>query len=450
MSNGKNAAAPAEKITGAEAVVQMLKLHDVEIIFGLCGDTSLPLDDALARAGQSIRHVLARDERSAGYMADGYARVSGRVGVCEGPSGGGATYIVPALAEANESSIPLLCFNSDISVGARGRYTLTELDQSGLMGPVTKWNAVIIRSEDIPRIVRAAFIQTSSGRPGAVHIGLPFDVQTGMVDRRELGLHTSSARPRVARISPDAGSITEAASLLESTEFPVIICGGGVISSGAEAALLQLAERLSAPVATGISGKGSISEDHPLALGVIGSNGGTPETRAVIDQADLVVFVGCRAGSVTTERWRHPAPGRVKVIHMDIDPAVMGANYPVDVRLVCDARAGLEALIEGLEPVSRPANVHAVQDAKKQKVEKFRSLAESMRNPSGPSVSWRSFPVPSIRTRSSPSMPVLHARTSRLITSFTPADGVSFQTGLMGRSGIHCRQRSARITRGPM
>ena len=180
------------------------------------------------------------------------------------------------------------------------------------------------------------------------------------------------------------GSITEAASLLESAEFPVIICGGGVISSGAETALLQLAERLSAPVATGISGKGSISEDHPLALGVVGSNGGTPETRAVIDQADLVVFVGCRAGSVTTERWRHPAPGRVQVIHMDIDPAVMGANYPVDVRLVCDARAGLEALIERLEPVSRPANVHAVQDAKKQKVEKFRSLAESDEKPIRP------------------------------------------------------------------
>jgi acetolactate synthase-1/2/3 large subunit len=217
-----------------------------------------------------------------------------------------------------------------------------------------------------------------------VHIGLPFDVQTGMVDRGELRLDGISARPGAARISPDAASITEAASLLGSAEFPVIVCGGGGISSEAESALLQLAERLTIPVATSISGKGSISEDHPLAVGVVGSNGGTPETRAVLDQSDLIIFVGCRAGSVTTERWRHPAPGSVKVIHMDIDPAVMGANYTVDVRLVCDARAGLEALIERLEPVSRSANVRAVQDAKKQKLEKFQSLAESDEKPIRP------------------------------------------------------------------
>ena len=133
-------------ISGAEAAVEMLKAHGVEILFGLCGDTSLPFYDALARLPHGMRHILARDERSAAYMADGYARTSGQVGVCEGPSGGGVTYIVPGLAEANESSVPLLCINSDISVGARGRYTLTELDQSALMRPVTKWNAVLNRS----------------------------------------------------------------------------------------------------------------------------------------------------------------------------------------------------------------------------------------------------------------------------------------------------------------
>src|SRR5689334_67377 len=161
---------PAGKISGAQAVVEILKEHGVETIFGVCGDTSLPFYDALARSGGTIRHVLARDERAAGYMADGYARVSGRVGVCEGPSGGGATYIVPAMAEANESSIPVLCFNSDISVAARGRYTLTELDQNALMRPITKWNTVIHRAEDIPRLFRAGFKNASSGRPGAVHI----------------------------------------------------------------------------------------------------------------------------------------------------------------------------------------------------------------------------------------------------------------------------------------
>src|SRR5690349_10417637 len=122
-----------KEISGAEAFVRMLQKHDVKHIFGLCGDTSLPLYDALARLDHGIQHILCRDERSAAYMADAYARVSGKVGVCEGPSGGGATYILPGLAEANESSVPLLCINSDISIGARGRYTLTELDQGALM-----------------------------------------------------------------------------------------------------------------------------------------------------------------------------------------------------------------------------------------------------------------------------------------------------------------------------
>src|SRR4249919_1905992 len=173
----------ADKITGAEAAVEMLKAHGVEIIFGVCGDTSLPFYDALARLPHGMRHVLARDERSAAYMADGYARVSGKVGVCEGPSGGGVTYMLPGLAEANESSVPLLCINSDISVAARGHYTLTELDQHVLMRPVTKWNTVLDRAQDIPRIFRAAFNQMTTGRPGAAHIVLPFDVQNGSVER---------------------------------------------------------------------------------------------------------------------------------------------------------------------------------------------------------------------------------------------------------------------------
>ena len=175
-----------DSMTGAEAAVEMLRLHGVEIIFGLCGDTSLPFYDALARLPHGMTHILARDERSAAYMADGYARVSGKVGVCEGPSGGGVTYIIPGVSEANESSVPLLCINSDISVGARGHYTLTELDQRALMRPVTKWNTVLDRAQDLPQAFREAFRQITSGRPGAAHIALPFDVQNGLVARSEV------------------------------------------------------------------------------------------------------------------------------------------------------------------------------------------------------------------------------------------------------------------------
>ncbi|MGZ8499241.1 MAG: thiamine pyrophosphate-binding protein, partial [Candidatus Binatia bacterium] len=373
-----------DTITGAEAAVAMLKLHGVEFIFGLCGDTSLPFYDALARLPHGMRHILARDERSAAYMADGYARVSGKVGVCEGPSGGGVTYILPGLAEANESSVPLLGINSDISVGARGHYTLTELDQGALMRPVTKWNTVVDGAEDLPRAFRQAFKQITTARPGAAHIALPFDVQNGLVARSEVYGDASFGSCPAQRIAPAPNSVEAAARLLTQARNPVFICGGGVLISQAEPELVELAERLSAPVATTISGKCSIDEQHPLAVGVVGSNGGTPETRAIVDQADMIVFIGCRAGSVTTERWRHPVPGKTKVIHIDVDPKVPGVNYPTDAALVGDAKLGLKMLNEALAATRRPLDTARVEAAKEQKFAKFQALAESNETPIKP------------------------------------------------------------------
>src|SRR5258708_4508423 len=203
----------AAALTGADAVVEMLTAHGVEVIFGLCGDTSLPLYDALARSG-SIKHVLTRDERHAAYMADGYARVTGTVGICEGPSGGGATYILPGLVEANESSIPVLAINTDISVSSRGKFTLTELDQRSLMKPLTKCNAVLDRSVDIPRTFRKAFESMTTGRPGAAHIALPFDVQNGPVDRSEVWADPTLGSYPSRRTSPDPFFVELAAKLL--------------------------------------------------------------------------------------------------------------------------------------------------------------------------------------------------------------------------------------------
>ena len=173
-------------MTGAEAMVRMLQLHGVKHIFGLCGDTSLPFYDALYRLDHGMQHILTRDERSAAYMADGYARVSGRVGVCEGPSGGGATYLLPGIVEANESSIPVLGITTDIATTSRGRYTLTELDQEALYRPLTKRSEVIDRADRLPEAVRRAFRAMTTGRPGAAHLGLPFDVQNGEVARENV------------------------------------------------------------------------------------------------------------------------------------------------------------------------------------------------------------------------------------------------------------------------
>ena len=371
-------------VTGAEAVVEMLKAHGVEILFGLCGDTSLPLYDALARLPHGMRHILTRDERHAAYMADGYARVSGKVGVCEGPSGGGATYLLPGLVEANESSIPVLGINTDISVSSRGRFTLTELDQRMLMRPLTKWNAVLDRAADIPRTFRKAFEAMTTGRSGAAHVALPFDVQNAPVERSEVWADPTLGTFPSRRVAPDAFFVELAARLLRKAKNPVFICGGGVVIAGAESELAALAEKLSAPVATTISGKGSIDERCAHSVGVVGSNGGTPHTRAIVDAADLVVFVGCRAGSVTTERWRHPVPGRARIIHIDVDPAVPGTNYKVDVPLVGDARLCLAALNEALEGFTREGDLSFLDGKKREKFDAFEALASSSESPVKP------------------------------------------------------------------
>ena len=368
-------------LTGAEAVVRILQGYGVEVVFGLCGDTSLPLYDALARLDHGIDHVLTRDERSAAYMADAYARLSGRVGVCEGPSGGGATYILPGVVEANESSVPLLAITSDISVSSRGRFTLTEIDQEALFRPATKWNAVIDRAADIPGTMRTAFSAMTTGRPGATHIGLPFDVQRDVVDEEDLRTGPEVASPA----APDPEAIRDAADAIASAPAPLFICGGGVMTAGAEAALLRLAEKIGAPVATTISGKGSIAEIHHLAVGVVGSNGGTPETRAVVEAADLVVFVGCRAGSVTTERWRFPRPGAARIVHIDVDARVLGANYPTEVAVESDARLALEALADALAGAA-PGRIDPgfVATQKERKFAAFRALATSGETPIRP------------------------------------------------------------------
>lgn len=372
-------------VSGAEACVRMLELFGVDYIFGLCGDSSLPLYDALFRLDHGITHVLCRDERSAAYMADAYARVSGKVGVCEGPSGGGATYIAPGLAEANESSIPVLSLTTDIATSARGRYVLTELDQKTLFRPLTKWNEVLDRAEDVPRVIRRAFTEMTTGRPGAAHIGFPFDVQTGSLPSEDLWADARYGAYPSYRWSPEADAVAAAARLLQEAELPVIVCGGGVLLSGAEDQLRQLAERIGAPVATTISGQGSLPDDHPLSVGVVGSNGGVAATRDVVKAADLVMFIGCRAGSVTTEHWRCP-DASAKVVHLDVDPAVIGANYRTDVPLMGDARLALQQLLAASEADApgRDKAEAAVHRARTAKQEAFAPLSRSAETPIRP------------------------------------------------------------------
>lgn len=332
-----------DTLTGAEALIRMLQLHGVRHVFGLCGDTSLPYYDALARLDHGITHILTRDERSAAYMADGYARVTGRPGVCEGPSGGGATYLLPGLVEANESSVPVLGFTSDVPVASRGRYPLTELDQQSLYRPLTKWNGTVQRADQMPHLVRSAFRAMTTGRPGAAHLCLPFDVLKQPLPAAELWTQPGHDTWPALRSGPDPQDVERAADRLVAARAPVLVCGGGVVNAGACDELATLAGLLNAPVCTTVSGRGSLADSHPLHVGVVGANGGVPATQAVLARADVVLFIGCRIGSTTTEHWQTPSR-QATILHIDVDPMTIGANYRTEVGLVGDAKLALQAL----------------------------------------------------------------------------------------------------------
>jgi len=310
---------------GSEILVQMLKVYGVEFIFGVPGDTGTTFYEALYDERDSIQHIMARQERSAGYMADTYARLTGKTGICEAPSGGGATYLIPAVAEANDSSTPFIAITTDISLDGKNKNTLTDLDQDALFKPVTKWNTVIKSAADIPQIIRQAFSEANTGRPGAVHLSVPKNVlEEKIADEkitpeiyRKIDVHKRQ------RYEIENKKIL---NLMRKALIPVIIAGGGTLISETEKELLEFIEYSGIPVATTITGKGCISEEHPLSLGVIGGNGGRDYANHYVNLSDLVLFLGCKTGSVSTLNWSL-IPENCKIIQIDIDPREVGRNY---------------------------------------------------------------------------------------------------------------------------
>jgi acetolactate synthase-1/2/3 large subunit len=332
-------------VKAAEAIVRLLEEYGVRYIFGVPGDTSMPLYDALYDAPAGIKHILARDERSASFMADVYARLSFKPGVCEGPSGGGATYILPGVAEAHASSIPLIVLTTDTPLSRDGKGVLTELDQEALFAPVTKWCTRAKKADKVPEIIRRAFRIATSGRPGAVQITVPHDILN-----EELASFQSYAEGECTaypayRTRPDPKAVERAVDLLLAAERPFMIAGGGALISQAWPEITQLAEALTMPVGTSINGKGSIAENHPLSVGVVGGNGARDYANRFVEAADLIVYVGCRTDSVTTVSWTLPSPAAgITIIHVDVDAREIGNNYPTAVGIVGDAKLALTDL----------------------------------------------------------------------------------------------------------
>jgi acetolactate synthase-1/2/3 large subunit len=333
-------------MNGAQALVEMLIGYGTEVVFGLPGDTSVDFYDALHAASGRISHLMARDERSAAFMADVYARLSSKPGVCEGPSGGGATYLLPGVVEAHGSSIAMVALTSDNPASFEAQGALTDLDQPRVFDAVTKWSTMVKTPDLVPRFVRRAFRLATSGRPGAVHLGFPKDVLAGEAgpDARIQVEEVCKVWPSY-RTRPAADGVMRVAQALTRAERPVIIAGGGVVSSAAHEELAAVAHLLNAPVATTVNGKGALAENDPLSLGGTGANGGRPYASQVIQEADVVLFVGCKANYVDTDSWRAPSLENPPVLlQIDVDPAEIGNTYPIDEGLCGDAKLALADL----------------------------------------------------------------------------------------------------------
>ena len=337
-------------ISVGERLASIIAGGGVEAMFGVPGGQTLPLYGAAASAG--LRHVLMRDERSAACAADAYTRLSGRVGFCDATVGPGVTNLVSGLAEAYGSSIPLIAVIADIHSGRtelRRRSNASQaLDQAAMLEPITKWVGRVDRVENLEPVLDQALRVATSGRPGPVVLEIPDDVfadtQPDGAPQRAFGPDAFSY-PRF-RPAPPAASIEQAARLIASAERPLVLAGGGVTFSDASAAVAALAETHQLPVATSISGKGSIDEHSPLAAGVAGTFG-TRRAAAAMLAADVVLLLGTKLGQLTTFGWQLPSPSQT-VIHVDVDGEEIGRTGEVAVGIVADAREAATALSEAL------------------------------------------------------------------------------------------------------
>jgi acetolactate synthase-1/2/3 large subunit len=330
------------KMSGAQALIETLKQQNVNVIFGIPGGAILPVYDTLYDSG--IRHILVHHEQCAAHAADGYARASGRPGVCMATSGPGATNLVTGIANAYMDSSPVIAFTGQVPRPMIGKDAFQEADIVGITTPITKHNFQVKRASEIPRTVKTAFYIASTGRPGPVLIDLPKDVQT---ETEEMEFTDNiEIRGYKPKYDPHPLQVKKSAEMLIQADRPVILAGGGVILSNASPELFKLAELLMVPVATSLMGKGCFPENHPLSLGMVGMHG-TIAANKLISEADVLLVVGLRFSDRTTGKLDMFCPD-AKIIHVDIDSAEIGKNAKVDLPMVADAKKALDAIYQSL------------------------------------------------------------------------------------------------------
>lgn len=333
-------------MTGAQAVLECLKREGVDVVFGLPGGVLLPLYDAIYNS--EIRHILVRHEQGAAHMADGYARATGKVGVCIATSGPGATNLVTGIATAYMDSVPMVAITGQVNTFLIGKDAFQEADITGITLPITKHNYLLRSAKEIPGVFREAFYIARSGRPGPVLIDLPRDVTVEEMEFNWPEVNLPGYHPS---IKAHEMQIKKAAKALMEAERPVIYAGGGVKLADANRELFDLAVKINAPVTTTLMGIGSFPEDHPLSLGMLGMHG-TKYANYTIQESDLILAVGARFDDRVTGKVSSFAP-KAKIIHVDVDPAEIGKNVRVDIPLVGDAKNALAGLLKEVEAKPR-------------------------------------------------------------------------------------------------
>jgi acetolactate synthase-1/2/3 large subunit len=328
-------------LTGSEILWATLAGEGVTKVFGYPGGAILPIYDAL-RKFPTIHHVLVRHEQGASHMADGYARASGKVGVCMATSGPGATNLVTGIATAMLDSIPMICITGQVSSKVLGSDAFQEVDITGITLPITKHNYLVTRAEDIAPVLREAFQVATTGRPGPVLIDITKDAQQATAPFSFEAAAPVAHRPH-PMLKAESSAIQQAIELITQAKRPVILAGHGIVESGAREQVIAFAERQQVPVASTLLGLGAFPTYHPLSLGMMGMHGESWVNNA-IQQADLLLAFGMRFDDRVTGNLAHYAPN-AKKIHIDIDPSEVNKNVKVDVALIGDLKEVLDTLL---------------------------------------------------------------------------------------------------------
>jgi acetolactate synthase-1/2/3 large subunit len=342
----------SEKKSGAQIVWESILHEGVDVVFGLPGGATLPIYDALAKYEYPIRHVLVTHEQGASHMADGYARATGRVGVCLATSGPGATNLITGLTTANMDSSPVVAITGQVPTSLLGRDGFQEADVQGVSLPVTKHNYLVTEVEELPAALKEAFYIARTGRPGPVLVDICKDAQQAEMEfEYPESVDLPGYNPNVTAADPE--SIARATHLINDAERPLIVAGQGISIARAEAELRQLAEKANIPVATSLLGISTFPETHPLSVGMGGMHG-EAFTNYALQECDVLVAIGARLDDRLTGVFSTFAP-KAKIIHIDLDPSEVGKNLTIDTPVVGDALLTLREMLPQIEAGEHPA-----------------------------------------------------------------------------------------------